>query len=206
MSKNKSPKTAGYVILFDMKKNIICLGGLPGGGKSTVRDEIAAQLGMQMFSTGDYMRSIAKQRGMTFDEFNAHIATHKDDDELIDLELKRIQTEVDNIVVDSHLAFHFVPSGFKVFFQVSIEESARRIYKDRERETRKSVGDVMDNVEEAKKRIQARIENHNDRYMRHYGLSPYDSTQYDLVVDTEKHNPAEVAALVIAAFVQWRVS
>jgi predicted cytidylate kinase len=189
-----------------MKKNIICLGGLPGGGKSTVRDEIAAQLGMQMFSTGDYMRSIAKKRGMTFDEFNAHIATHKDDDELIDLELKRIQTEVDNIVVDSHLAFHFVPSGFKVFFQVSIEESARRIYKDRERETRKSVGDVMDSVEEAKKRIQARIENHNDRYMRHYGLSPYDSTQYDLVVDTEKHNPAEVAALVIAAFAQWRVS
>jgi len=64
----------------------------------------------------------------------------------------------------------------------------------------------MDSVEEAKKRIQARIENHNDRYMRHYGLSPYDSTQYDLVVDTEKHNPAEVAALVIAAFAQWRVS
>jgi len=189
-----------------MKKNIICLGGLPGGGKSTVRDEIAEQLEMKMFSTGDYMRSLAKERGMTFDEFNAHIATHKEDDELIDLELKRIQAEEDNMVIDSHLAFHFVPSGFKVFFSVSVEESARRIYQDRDRETRKSVGDVMDSVEEAQSRIQARIDNHNDRYMRHYGLSPYDESQYDFVVDTEKYNAEEVTEHVIAAFKQWRVS
>ena len=187
-----------------MTKHIICLGGLPGGGKSTVRNILAEQLGWKMFSTGDYMRGLAKERGMTFDEFNAHIANHKQDDELIDAELERIEQEENNIIVDSHLAFHFVPSGFKVFFDISLEASAERIFNDRDRDTRKSVGDVMDTLEEAKARIQARIDNHNDRYMRHYGLTPYDSSQYDLVINTEKNTAGEIAERIIAEFKTWR--
>ena len=185
------------------KKNIITLGGLPGGGKSTVKDLLAKELGWNTFSTGDFMRSIAKERGMTFDEFNAHISTHKADDELIDKELKRIEHEGDNIIVDSHLAFHFVPSGFKVFLDISLDVSAERIYADGDRETRKSVGDVMESVAEAKDRIQARINNHNDRYMRHYGVSPYETAQYDLIVNTENHSPDEVVKIIQTAFENW---
>lgn len=189
-----------------MKKNIICLGGLPGSGKSTARSLIAEKLGWEMFSTGDFMRGLAKERGMTFDEFNAHIAENKKDDELIDAELSRIENEEDDIVVDSHLAFHFVPSSFKVFFDVSLETSASRIYGDRDRETRKSVGDTMDTLDEAKERIQARIDNHNDRYMRHYSIVPYDSSNFDFIVDTEKHSPEEITDIVITEFKKWRVS
>lgn len=187
-----------------MKKDIICLGGLPGGGKSTVRNLIAEKLDWEMFSTGDYMRQLALERGMTFDEFNAHIANNKEDDELIDKELERIESEENEIVVDSHLAFHFVPSGFKVFFDITLEESAKRIFADRDRETRKSVGDVMDSLDEAKQRIQARIDNHNDRYMRHYGLTPYDSTQYDFVINTEVHTPQEITDIIISKFKEWQ--
>ena len=169
-----------------------------------MRDKVAAQLDWNMFSTGDYMRAMAAERGMTFDEFNAHIAVHKEDDELIDKELERIESTEDNVVVDSILAFHFVPSGFKVFLKVSLEESARRIYGDSERETRKAVGDTMESLEEAKQRIQARLNNHNDRYMRHYGISPYDESHYDLVIDTEHVTPEQVTAQVIAGYEAWR--
>lgn len=189
-----------------MKKNIIVLGGLPGAGKSTVRYLLAEKLGYKAFSTGDFMRGLAKERGISFDDFNAQIAQDKSIDQLIDAELIRIQAEEDNIVVDSHLAFHFIPSAFKVFFNISLDTSAERIYADRERETRKSVGDTMESVEEAKERIQARINNHNDRYMRHYGLTPYDSSQYDYVIDTEACTPEQTTELVIAAFKDWRVS
>ena len=185
------------------KKHIITLGGLPGGGKSTVKALLEKQMEWNSFSTGDYMRSLAKERGMTFDEFNAHIAENKADDELIDKELQRIETQEDHMIVDSHLAFHFVPSAFKVFLNISLAESAKRIYSDSDRESRKSVGDTMASIDEAEKRIAARIENHNDRYMRHYGISPYEVSQYDLVIDTELHNPEEVVAIILDAYNNW---
>jgi len=185
------------------QKHIITLGGLPGGGKSTVKALLEKELSWSSFSTGDYMRSLAKERGMTFDEFNAHIAEHKADDELIDKELQRIEAEEDHMIVDSHLAFHFVPSAFKVFLNISLSESARRIYADSDRESRKSVGDTMSSIDEAKQRIEARIENHNDRYKRHYGISPYEVDQYDLVINTEDYNPEEVASIILEAYKNW---
>jgi predicted cytidylate kinase len=185
------------------KKHIISLGGLPGSGKSTVRKILAEQLQMNSFSTGDFMRKMAFDRGITFDEFNALIATDKSIDEEIDAELIRIEAGEDNLIIDSHLAFHFVPSSFRVFLSIPLAVSAERIYKDSERESRKSVGDVMSSVEEAEARIQARIDNHNDRYMRFYGVSPYDPSQYDLVVDTEKMNPESVAAHILEEYLAW---
>jgi CMP/dCMP kinase len=188
------------------KRNIISLGGLPGSGKSTVKGLLAEKLGYQTASTGDFMRSLAVARGISFDDFNTLIATDKSIDLEIDAVLKNIESSENNIIIDSHLAFHFVPSSFKVFLDITLATSASRIYKDSERESRKSVGDTMSSVEEAMKRIQARIDNHNDRYMRHYNVSPYDKAQYDLIIDTEKYNPEEVATLIIEGFHTWQTT
>lgn len=182
------------------KRNIISLGGLPGSGKSTVKAILANHFNWNTFSTGDYMRKMALERGLSFDDFNALIATDKSIDETIDAELIRIEKNENNIIIDSHLAFHFVPSSFKVFLDIPLQISAERIYKDSEKDTRKSVGDVMSSIEEAAQRIQARIDNHNDRYMRFYGVSPYDKSQYDLVIDTSLANPTEVAKQIIQAY------
>lgn len=186
-----------------IKKHIISLGGLPGSGKSTVKELLAAELGYQTFSTGDLMRSMALARGLSFDDFNALIATDKSIDLEIDAASERIEKEEDRVIIDSPLAFNFIPSSFKVFLNISLEASAHRIYGDKEKESRKSVGDTMSSVEEAMARIQARIDNHNDRYMRHYGLSIYDKSQYDLVIDTENLTPEEVAATIFDSYQSW---
>ncbi len=186
-----------------MKKHLISLGGLPGSGKSTVKGLLADKLGYPTTSTGDFMRSLALARGISFDDFNALIATDKSIDLEIDAKLKEIEANVDEMIIDSHLAFHFVPSSFKVFLNISLKVSAERIYRDSERESRKSVGDTMSSVEEAMVRIQARIDNHNDRYMRHYNVSPYDKSQYDLVIETENCTPIEVTEQIITAYQMW---
>lgn len=186
-----------------MKKHIISLGGLPGSGKSTVKGLLANSLKYQTFSTGDLMRNMALARGITFDAFNTLIATDKSLDEAIDAELIRIEKEDDEKIIDSHLAFHFVPSSFKVFLNISLETSARRIYKDGDKENRKSVGDTMNSVAEAIERIQARIDNHNERYMRYYNVSPYDTSQYDLIIETEHITPTEVATQILDAYKNW---
>ncbi len=196
-------KTRKWYSICTMKKHIISLGGLPGSGKSTVRGLLAMALGYQTTSTGDFMRSMALARGISFDDFNALIATDKSIDLEIDAKLQDIEATGDTMIIDSHLAFYFVPSSLKVFLNISLETSARRIYKDGDRESRKSVGDTMDSVEEAMQRIQARIDNHNDRYMRHYGISPYDQSQYDLVIETENQTPEAVTGQILQAYQIW---
>jgi predicted cytidylate kinase len=185
------------------KKHIITIGGLPGSGKSTAKAILAKELGWKTFSTGDFMRNMALQRGISFDEFNALIAKDKTIDEAIDAEQIRIGKEENNYIIDAHIGFHFIPNSFKVFLTLPITISAQRIFNDSEKETRKSIGDTMASVTEAQTRIQVRIDNHNDRYMRHYNVSPYNTASYDLVIDTQSYPPEEVAQLIIEAYNTW---
>ena len=50
---------------------IISLNGLPGAGKSTVKNIIAQTLNLKSYSMGDIRGKMAIERGMTIDEFNA---------------------------------------------------------------------------------------------------------------------------------------
>lgn len=185
------------------KRQIITLGGLPGSGKSTIREVLAERLGYKTFSTGSFARHLAKERGMSLQDFNDMVAKDKNLDLLIDAELERIEKEDNKIIVDSHLAFHFVPSSFKVYFEISIDEAARRIFNDTDEKQRVESGDIMETLEATKERTVARIENHTERYMKHYGINPYDRTQYDLVINTEKNNPEEITEMIVEGYRNW---
>ena len=186
------------------KKHIITLGGLPGSGKSTVKKILGERLGYKTFSTGDFTRTLAQQRGMTLEEFNTHIANGaKELDHLIDEEQMRIEREDDKYIIDSHLAFHFVPSGFSVYLNISLDVAASRIFNDRDAAIRIMSGDTMGSLEEAKARTELRINNHKDRYMRHYGIDPYIPSQYICVLNTESESPEAVAEKILVAYNDW---
>lgn len=186
-----------------MKKHIITLGGLPGSGKSTVKRILAEKLGYATFSTGDFVRNMAFERNLTLEEFNELVKHDKTLDLLIDERLERIEASEDCYIIDSHLAFHFVPSAFSVFLAISPEQSAERIFKDAHSPTRIKSGDVMLTLEEAYTRTQKRIQNHLERYAKHYGINPYDEAQYKLVIDTEERAPDIVADIIYTEFLAW---
>lgn len=186
-----------------MKKHIITLGGLPGSGKSTVKRLLAEKLGYATFSTGDFVRDMAHERNLTLEEFNELVKQDKSLDLLIDARLERIEAEEDFYIIDSHLAFHFVPSAFSVFLSISPELSAERIFKDASSPTRIKSGDTMASLEEAYSRTQKRIQNHIERYAEHYGINPYDETQYSLIIDTETRTPDVVADMIHNEYLTW---
>lgn len=186
-----------------MKRRIITLGGLPGSGKSTVKRLLAEKLGYQMLSTGDFVRDMAAARNLTLEEFNAIITNDKTLDEEIDARLIEIEAHGDRYVVDSHLAFHFIPSSFKVLLTVSPETSAERIFNDSASVSRQKSGDVMQTLEEARERTAKRIQNHRERYQKHYGVDPYHPEEYDLVIDTEGGTPGEIAETIAEAYRVW---
>lgn len=188
-----------------MKKHIITLGGLPGSGKSTVKRLLAEKLGYATFSTGDFVREMAHERNLTLEEFNELVKHDRTLDLLIDERLEHIEAEEDFYVIDSHLAFHFVPSAFSVFLSISPEVSAERIFNDASSPIRIKSGDVMASHEEAYTRTQKRIQNHIERYAKHYGINPYNESQYSLIIDTEARTPEVVADIVHDEYQTWLV-
>jgi len=186
-----------------MKKRIVTVGGLPGSGKSTVKRLLALKLGYQMLSTGDFVRDMAHTRNLTLEEFNDLIINDKTLDEEIDARLIALEEDGDRFVVDSHLAFHFIPSAFSVLLTVSLEKSAERIFLDSHAESRIKSGDTMQTLEEARERTARRIQNHVERYQKHYGVNPYHPESYDFIIDTETYTPEEVAEKVVEAYTLW---
>lgn len=186
-----------------MKKHIIILGGYPGSGKSTVRTILAEKLGYKTFSTGDFARKLAIEMGMTLEAFNEMVAETKSFDEKIDAELMRIEAEEDNYVVDSHLAFHFIPSGFSVYLDISLQTSAERVFNDNKSDLRIKSGDVMETLEEALLRTEKRIKNHEERYLRHYEVDPYIPSQFDMTIDAERETQDVIAEQIVEAYEAW---
>ncbi len=185
------------------KKHIITLGGLPGSGKSTVKRILAERLGYKTFSTGDFTRELAFSKGMTLEAFNELVATDKSLDLLIDEELLRIEREDDKYVIDSHLGFHFVPSGFGVYLDIPLETAITRVFKDSSAHIRVQSGDVATTLEAATQKTMKRIDNHRERYVRHYNVDPYIKEQYEYVANALDQDPEQVSAAILVAFEDW---
>lgn len=185
------------------KSEIITLGGLPGSGKSTVARILIEKLGYQYFATGSFARQLAVSMGLTLEQFNEKVASDKSIDELIDKEQVRLGHEEKQYVIDAHLGFHFAPRSFKVLLTVPLEISAMRIWKDKNADLRIATGDTADTIEEVTTKTASRIQNHEQRYLKHYNVNVYAPENYDLVIDTSELDPETVAESVIASYKTW---
>src|SRR3989338_5419204 len=110
-----------------MKKHLITLTGLPGAGKSSTADVVAEMLGYRRFSSGDFMRAIAKKHDVSLDEINRMAERDTTYDYEVD-EMVRETGKKNDIVIDSRLAFHWIPDSFKVFLKVDPHAAAERTY------------------------------------------------------------------------------
>ncbi len=166
---------------------IISISGRPGSGKSAVAARVASRLGMSHVSAGDFMRSMAEERGMTILELSRLAETDDSIDLEIDARTQRFGEEQNGFVIDARLAWYFLPQSVKVFLDVGAEEAARRIYRAERTEE-------VDNVdlEATARAIEARAASEAVRYRRYYGVDYLDAAHYDLVVDTSRKGIDEV--------------
>lgn len=174
---------------------IITISGLPGSGKSSVSRLLAKRLGFRHYSIGDFMRSIARKRGLSLLELSKKAEQDRSIDEELDSMQIGLGRKEDNFVIDSRLGFHFIPNSVKILLSVSEQEAARRIFSQLRDEKENT------SLEQTLKSIRIRKASECKRYSEYYGLDCYDKRNYNLVIDTAPLSVEQVVERV-AEFVK----
>ncbi len=179
---------------------IITISGSPGSGKSTVAGLVAAKFGFRHYSAGDLMREIAEKRGVSLLEISRIAENDPSIDRELDKRTSALGTENNDFVMDSRLAYHFIPDSFKVFLTVDEKEAASRIFGDVKTKAKgRKVEMESTTLAATLKAVNERKKSEQQRYRKYYGIDPYDAGQYDLVIDTTKSTPEKVAETIVKA-------
>ncbi len=159
---------------------IITVSGELGSGKSMVSKALAARLGYQYVSTGQFHRDMAREMGIDALELNILAESDPSIDRKIDAMSQELVNDGNDYVVDSRIAWHFITSSFKVYLVVDPDIAAARVLADKQRCEEPAYADLVS----AKTQLLKRKESENKRYSQKYGIDRNNVSNYDLVLDT----------------------
>ena len=184
------------------KKHIITIAGKPGSGKSTTSKNLAKTLSYTHFSAGDLFRAIAKEHGTDVYQHNITAETATATDEQIDSKLRDLGKMQDNLVIDSRMAWHWIPQSFRVYLDLDLEIAAHRILNGMD-EHRMLIEHIPNDIHLYAQELSKRLASESKRYMTLYGQNPSDVSNYNLIIDTSKNSPQQVQELILNAFNVW---
>lgn len=175
-------------------KNIITLSGDIGSGKSSVAAELKNLTGFDIIGTGKIQRAIAERRGVTTLELNKISETDRSIDDEIDNYVITMGKTSDNLIIDSRLAWHFIPDAFKVYLSVDPMVGAERVFSAfRSDENNPTLEATLENNLK-------RQEIEDQRFYRLYNVHFRNHDNYDLVIDTSISSPEAIAGRIKAYF------
>jgi len=172
---------------------IITISGDIGSGKSTTGKLLCETLGYKYLSTGAIQRKIAAEMGLTTLELNHLTDSRIDIDERIDSYTRALNDSDEPYVVDSRLAWHFIPSSYKVFLLCNERIAAQRISSDKERKSDEENRDVNHLLIKIKER---RLSERN-RFKKIYDIDFEDHSNYDQIIDSEYFFPDKIVQLIL---------
>ena len=171
--------------------NHITLSGELGSGKSTVANYLISKMPFKIVSAGLLFRQLAAKHGMSAKEFNEFIESDPKYDHYVDDTMAELGRTDEKIIFDSRMAWHFVPSSFKIYLYVDVDTATERIFND--------VGRVSESYTDkatARREIIDRRKSELLRYQNFYHCNLDDYSNYDLIVDTSHATREEVNELV----------
>jgi len=188
------PKDLGHE-----KPIIISISGDLGSGKSLLANALVERWIADRYSTGMVQRRIADRMGITTLELNRRAETDRSIDEQIDSVFKNLAKTPKNLVVDSRMAFHFLPMSFRIKLEVHPKVAATRIQSDT---SRIGEGQYQD-INEIEAAIVARKASERARFKNYYDADIEDHAGYDLVINTTGCDPQSVSQVANDAIALW---
>jgi len=171
---------------------IITISGRIGSGKSTVAKALAKKLKLRHLSTGDVMRKIADQKGISPTELSHLAEKEVSIDSELDKKTAKIGKSEDDFVMDSRLAFHFIPKSIKIFLDVSLDVAAKRIFSQKRAEEKENIS-----LAKTKENVKEREISEIKRYKNLYGFDYTQHSNFDLVVDTSELDVQKIVEKII---------
>jgi cytidylate kinase len=166
---------------------IITIFGLAGTGTSSCGKLLANKLGYEFMSTGGLFRLQAEELGLTLHEYEKNINNNPQKDREFDQKIEKLGQEKDNLVIDSRLAWHFIPGSIKIKFHCMDQIRLRRI-SERDKVSQ----------EEAEHKTFFREMSHMNRYKQTYGLVDYTADEhFDFIIETSSLTPSEIVDEII---------
>ena len=182
---------------------IITITGNPGSGKSTIAKILLERLKAERIYVGGMFRAMAREKGVTLEEFNDYAQKHPDVDVDADKraaqEARRLEKLGRVVLAEGRMQFHLLPESIKIYVHVDSKEGARRIWSDLQA-TREGIERNQKKFKSYEETLKGTLErNITDakRFKKLYGVDITDLKQYDFVVDTTSISAVEAAGKVL---------
>ncbi len=175
---------------------IISLTGKPCSGKGSVGKAFAKNYNFAYISTGDMFREISKQLNLNnILDFNNDERIKKIDAE-IDNQVKELGKNRinDNIIIDSRLAWHFIPYSYKVFLDVNENTAAKRLFEA------KRENEPANSIAHAKHLLCDRWNSENKRYQELYQIDNTNYKNYNLVIDSSNKTVEQIVEEIYKSY------
>jgi cytidylate kinase len=158
----------------------ITIFGLAGTGTSSVGKRLASELSYTYFSSGQLFRQKAESLGMDLYSFDALVKTRPEYDRDLDQTIASFGKTHDNFIVESRLAWYFIPDSIKIKLTCDFDERVRRVAR-------------RDNVtfDYARDKTLQREADGVERYAKAYGITDFAPDKiFELVIDST-HTPVK---------------
>jgi cytidylate kinase len=172
----------------------ISITGELGSGKSTVAKALVTALNVEFFSTGGFQREMAAKLGITTLELNHRADVDPTIDDEIDGRTKSLGRSGKSFIIDSRLAWRFLPGSFKVFLVCPPNIAAGRIM------GQQRVSETYTSPEDATRQLMERQNSERLRFLKTYDAKQGHYRNYDCVIDTSQAVPEQVTQAVIDGF------
>lgn len=165
---------------------IISIGGLAGTGTSTTAKVLSEISGVPYISAGDIFRQMAKESELDILEFSKLAENNKDIDTEIDKRQAKLAKESENLIIEGRLSAHFSDADIKVWMITPFDVRAKRICQ-RESKT----------IDLVKNEIKIREASEALRYKKIHNIDINDLTVYDIIINTHRFNPTDIAKIIL---------
>lgn len=165
---------------------IITISGKPGSGKSTIAKMLAEKYSLKRYSTGDFFRAKAKEKGLSLKEYSLLAEQTHEHDKETDLWQSELGKKEDNFIIDGRLSHIYIPNAIKIFLDVDKNTGAMRIMNE------KREGEEAMDEKHALHLWGIRTNSEQKRFHEYYKINHHDYSQYDFVLDTSELTKQEV--------------